>query len=650
MAQAVLERPAAHPPALELRPGLDTLPKLLRANAERFGDRVAFREKELGIWQRISWREYLEHARAFGLGLLELGFRRGQVLAVVGDNRPELFYGVMGVQGIGGISYGLYQDSLPEQLAQLIDFSEARVVFCEDQEQVDKVLETESLLPRVERIIVEDRRGMWRYRHPKLISFAEVAALGREAHGRDARRFETEVEGGRSEDVAIFCQTSGTTALPKLAMLSHANLISQGMNFHTVESHVAGRDEFVSYLPLAWIGEQMLSTSLHQLLGFTVNFPEEPETAQRDFREIAPHFTFAPARIYEGLHTDVTVRIMDSGWLRRKIYDWGLALGGRIVERRTGGGSVPWWMRAQRWLADWLVYRPLLDKIGFKRLRVAWNGGSPLGPDYFKFFHSLGVNLKQIYGQTEMAGISCVHRDGAVHFWTMGYPIANTDLKVTDGGEIVSRSPALFQGYFKNPEATAKALRDGWLYSGDYGTLDPTGDVIMFDRMSDVVTLADGTRMSPWVVEAMLKFTPYVQEAMVVCGPDRRTLAAILSIEMHSAGKWAEDRGIAYTSYADLSQKPEILGLLEGTVRDVNTRLRPEWRIRRFLSLFKEFHPDDDELTRTRKLRRGFINERYHDLIEALCSTGSSYDAVFTVRYEDGRTGQIRTTLAIKNV
>jgi len=650
MAQAVLERPATRSPALELRRGLDTLPKLLRANAVRFGDRVAFREKDLGIWQRISWRKYLDHARAFGLGLLELGFRRGQVLAVVGDNRPELFYAAMGVQGIGGISYGLYQDSLPEQLSQLIDFSEARIVFCEDQEQVDKILDTESMLPRVERIVVEDRRGMWRYRHPKLISFAEVEALGREAHGRDARRFETEVDRGRSEDVAIFCQTSGTTALPKLAMLSHANLIRQGMSFHTAEPHIAGRDEFVSYLPFAWIGEQMFSTSLHQLLGFTVNFPEEPETAQRDFREIAPHFTFAPARIYEGLHTDVTVRIMDSGWLRRKIYDWGLALGGGIVERRTGGRSVPWWMRAQRWLAHWLVYRPLLDKIGFKRLRVAWNGGSPLGPDYFKFFHSLGVNLKQIYGQTEMAGISCVHRDGAVHFWTMGYPIANTDLKVTDDGEIVSRSPALFLGYFKNPEATAKALRDGWLYSGDYGTLDPTGDVIMFDRMSDVVTLADGTRMSPWVVEAMLKFTPYVQEAMVVCGPDRRTLAAILSIEMHSAGKWAEDRGIAYTSYADLSQKPEILGLLEGTVRDVNTRLRPEWRIRRFVSLFKEFHPDDDELTRTRKLRRGFINERYHDLIEALCSTGSSYDAVFTVRYEDGRTGQIRTTLAIKNV
>jgi len=260
------------------------------------------------------------------------------------------------------------------------------------------------------------------------------------------------------------------------------------------------------------------------------------------------------------------------------------------------------------------------------------------------------VNLKQIYGQTEMAGISCVHRDGAVRFWTMGAPIANTELQVTPDGEIVSRSPALFLGYFNNPEATARALRDGWLYSGDYGTLDPSGDVIMFDRMSDVITLADGTRMSPWVVEAMLKFTPYVQEAMVVCGADGRTLAAILNIEMRSVGKWAEDRGIAYTSYADLSQKPAVLDLLEGIVRDVNARLRPEWRVQRFLSLYKEFHPDDDELTRTRKLRRGFIHERYRELIAALTTGARSYDAVFTVRYEDGRTAQVRTTMAIRHV
>lgn len=651
MARAILERPAPIPTApLDLPHGRDTLPKLLRHNADVRGDRTAFREKDLGIWQRISWRDYYDHARAFGLGLRELGFHREDVLAVIGDNRPELFYAAMGAQAVGGRSYGLYQDSLTDQLVQLLDFAEARFIFCEDQEQADKILDAEALLPRVEYIIVEDWRGMWRYRHPKLISFAEVQRLGRERHGADEGIFDTLLDDVRAGDVAIFCQTSGTTALPKLAMLTHRNLIAQGMSFHVVEPHIAAGDEFVSYLPFAWIGEQMFSTSLHQLVGFTVNFPEEPDTAQRDFREIAPHFTFAPARIYEGLHTAVTVRILDAGWLRRRVYDWALGVGRRIVERRADGTAVPWWWRVQRWIAHWLVYRPLLDKIGFTQMRVAWNGGSPLGPDYFKFFHSLGVNLKQIYGQTEMAGISCVHRDGAVHFWTMGYPIANTELRVTDDGEIISRSPALFHGYYKNPEATGKTLRDGWLYSGDYGTLDPSGDVIMFDRMSDVIMLAGGTRMSPWVVEAMLKFTPYIQEAMVVCALDGTTLAAILNIEIRSVSKWAEDRGIAYTSYADLSQKPQVLDLLEGIVRDVNTRVRPEWRLRRFLSLYKEFHPDDDELTRTRKLRRGFINERYRELIAALTSGAASYGAVFTVRYEDGRTAQVRTTMQLRDV
>ncbi|MDQ7843275.1 MAG: AMP-binding protein [Armatimonadota bacterium] len=650
MARALLEHPRSVPSPSGLPRALDTLPKLLRHNAERFGDRTAFREKDLGIWQPISWRRYFHAARDFGLGLQALGFRRGEVLAIVGDNRPELYYAALGAQSVGGISYGLYQDSLSEQLAQLIDFSEARFVFCEDQEQTDKVLDALGRLRRVEFIIVDDWRGMWRYRHPMLLRFEEVLRRGRERHQADPRRFDEEIDQGRATDVAIFCQTSGTTALPKLAMLSHANLISQGLNFHAVESHIGVDDEFVSYLPFAWIGEQMLSVSLHQLVGFTVNFPEEPETAQRDFREIAPRFTFAPARIYEGLHTAVTVRILDAGWLRRKVYDWGLGVGGRIVERRADGQPVSWWLRVQRSLARWLVYRPLLDKIGFARLRVAWNGGSPLGPDYFKFFHALGVNLKQIYGQTEMAGISCVHRDGAVRFWTMGSPIANTEVRVTEEGEIVSRSPALFQGYFRNPEATARALRDGWLYSGDYGTLDPSGDVIMFDRMSDVLVLADGTRISPWVVEAMLKFTPYIQEAMVVLGPDRRTLAAILNIEMRSVGKWAEDRGIAYTSYADLSQKPQVLDLLQGLVAEVNSRLRPEWRLRRFLSLYKEFHPDDDELTRTRKLRRSFIQDRYRDLVAALCSDAPHYDAVFTIRYEDGRTGEVRTRLAIRDL
>jgi len=649
MARTVLERSR---PSTSLREPkqVDTLPKLLRRNAEQSSDRTAFREKDFGIWQRVSWQQYFDHARALGLGLVALGLHRSGVVGIVGDNRPELFYAALGTQCVGGISYGLYQDSLPDQLAQLLEFAEAQFVVCEDQEQVDKILEMSAQLPHLQRIIVEDWRGMWRYQNPKIVGFEAVEQLGRELDREDPGLFDERLAQSRAEDVALFCQTSGTTALPKLAMLSHRNLISQGQNFLQTEPHISAADEFVSYLPFAWIGEQMLSMTLHLLVGFTVNFPEEPETAQRDFREIAPHFTFAPARIYEGLHAAVSVRMLDAGWLRRQWYEWATGLGQGWVELEARGEPIPQWMRLLRPLAYWLVYRPILDKMGFTRMRAAWNGGASLGPDYLKYFRGMGLNLKQIYGQTEVAGISCVHRDGQVRFWTMGYPIANTEIRLTEEGEIICRSPSVFLGYYRNSDATQQALRNGWLHSGDYGALDPSGDIIMFDRMGDVITLADGTKVSPRVIEDMLKFTPFLQEAMVVVSENQRDLATILNIEMRSVGKWAEDRGIAYTSYTDLSQKPEVLELLEGIVRSVNQRVRPEWRINRFVSLYKEFHPDDDELTRTRKLRRRFILDRYRDLIAAIGTGAQTFEAAITIRYEDGRTADIRTTLQIRTI
>jgi long-chain acyl-CoA synthetase len=628
---------------------LDTFPKRLIHNAERFGDRVAFREKEFGIWREITWRQYLERARAAALGLEALGLRGGDLLMIIGDNRPEQFYVAMGAQALGAVSCGMYQDSLAEQLAELINFAGTRFLFCEDQEQADKILELGDRAPTVERVIVEDWRGMWRYHHPRLIALADVEALGRQTHARDPDRFAGLVAQGRADDVAILCQTSGTTAMPKLAMLSHRNLLSQGENFHAVERHIKPGDEFVSYLPFAWIGEQMFSYTLHQQVGFTVNFPEEPETAQRDFREIGPHFTFAPARIYEGLHSAVTVRMLDAGPVRRAIYDVAMRLGTRAVELEAEGKPVPAWVRLVRGVCYWIVYRPILDKIGMTRMRVAWNGGASLGPDYHKFFRAMGLNLKQIYGQTEIGGISCVHRDGQVRFWTMGAPIANTAVDLSPDGEIIERSPSVFLGYYRNPEATARALRDGWLYSGDYGTLDPSGDVILFDRMGDMIQTADGTRVAPRVIEDMLKFTPYLQEACVV-GDGRPHLAAILNIDLRNVGKWAEDRGIAYTSYTDLSQRPEVLDLLAGLVAETNTRLRPEWRIGRFVSLYKEFHPDDEELTRTRKLRRGHINDRYRDLIDAIYGDASQFQALVTIRYEDGRTAQMQPVMRIVSV
>ncbi len=646
----VLERPTLSPQVREASlTALDTFPKRLLHNAQRFGDRVAFREKEFGVWQEITWRQYLEHVQACAGGLLALGMRRGDVVALIGDNRPEQYYLAMAAQTLGGVSCGMYQDTLAEQLAELLDFADARFVFCEDQEQVDKLLSMEDRLPKVERIIVDDWRGMWRYQHPKLVRFIELEALGREFLAREPSRFLDEMAQGRGDDVAIFCLTSGTTSLPKLAMLSHRNLLAQGENFLAVEPCISPQDEFVSFLPFAWIGEQMISYTLHQLVGFTVNFPEEPETVQRDLREIGPQFMFAPARIYEGFHSAVTVRMLDAGPVRRWIYQRAIALAGRVVDAQSAGKPVPWWLRVLWWLGYWTVYRPLLDKMGLVRMRVAWNGGASLGPDYFRFFRGLGLNLKQIYGQTEIAGISCVHRDGQVRFWTMGSPIANTEIRVTEDGEIISRSPSVFLGYYKNPEATRRALRDGWLYSGDTGVLDPSGDIILFDRSDDIITLQDGTRVPPRMIEDMLKFTPYVQQAMVF-GEGRPYLAAILNVDFQNVGKWAEDRGIAYTSYMDLSQKPEVLDLLEGLVQETNARLQPSWRVRAFVSLYKEFHPDDDELTRTRKLRRRHILQRYRDLVEAVYAGADRFRTTVTVRYEDGRVATLHPVMEIRRL
>ncbi|MBI3988376.1 MAG: AMP-binding protein [candidate division NC10 bacterium] len=628
----------------------NTFPKLLLKRAREHPKRVAYREKALGIWRPLTWGELYERVRAFALGLTTLGFQPGDTLAIIGDNRPELFIASLAAQAMGGSSLGLYQDSLPEQLQELLDWSDARFILCEDQEQTDKMRKIREGLPKAERVIVDDPKGMWRYfPDPWLITVEEVERLGRERGREEPGVFEGTIEKGKGGDVAILCLTSGTTDLPKMALLTHRNLMSQGLNLLAIDP-VRPSDEFVSYLPFAWIGEQMISLTLHLLVGFTINFPEEPETALRDFREIGPHLTFSSPKFYEGLHAGITSRILDSGRLRRWIYEWSLKLGEQAVELEAEGKRVPVWRRLlRRTLCSWLAYRPVLDKVGLKRMRVAWSGGAALGSDYFRFFRALGLNLKQIYGQTEICGISTVHPPGEVKFWTMGRPILETEVRIMDDGEILSRSASVFQGYDKNPEATTKALRDGWLHSGDYGAIDDDGHVICFDRMADVITLKDGTVVAPQVVENMLKFTPWVLEAWVV-GPDRPYLSAILNIDRRTVGKWAEDQGIAYTSYMDLSQKPQVLDLLGQVIREANKRMKREWRIMRFVSLYKEFHPDDDELTRTRKLRRRFLLEKYADLVEALYTDRDRFDVSITVRYEDGSLATMRTLLAIRTI
>ena len=630
----------------DLRAMAETLPGLLRARAARSPRRTALREKEFGIWQTVTWADYRDRVRDLALGLRALGFGRGDRLAIVGDNRPEWLYAELAAQSLGGVAVGIYQDSLADQARFVLEHSEARVVVVEDQEQVDKLLELDGRLPRLQHVVYDDPKGLGRYTHRWLIGFREVLAQGAEARRREPGAWDAEVDRGQPGDVCLLCYTSGTTGSPKGAMLCHRNLVAMAQSFAAVEG-LRPTDEYVSFLPLPWIGEQMMALSSALLVGFTVSFPEEPETVQADLREIGPHLMFAPPRIWESLCSTVQVKIQDASRLKRRAYAWATGVGTRLADLRFAGQPVPRGLRVRQRLAWWLVLRALTDRLGLRRIRRAYTGGAALGPEIFRFFHAMGVNLKQAYGQTEIAGLSTAHRDGRIRFETVGEPFPGTEVRISDGGEILSRSPAVFVGYYKNPEATARTLRDGWLHSGDAGILDRDGQLVVVDRMKDVLTLADGSKFSPQLMENKLKFSPYVREAVVV-GKDRPCVTALLNIDYGNVGKWAETRAIAYTTYTDLAQKPEILELLAGEIRRVNRDFPKVAKIRRFVSLYKELDADDDELTRTRKVRRGFVAERYREIIDALYDPGlEELKVEADIRYEDGREAKVRTAVRL---
>lgn len=634
--------------ALEIEITKDlTIPKQLVRTAQEYGHRkVAMREKEFGIWRPYTWADYLERVKALALGFHRLGLRRGDKVALIGDNRPEGLWSEMAALCVGGVAVWLYQDSLPEEIAYILDHSDARFVVCETQEEVDKVLAIRDRCPKVEWIFWDDPKGMRNYRDPMLMPLTEVMRLGREAAQEDPGRFEDLVAQGRGDDLALLFYTSGTTGKPKGAMLSHYNLLKMGQNLMRVDPYYED-DEYVSFLPFAWIGEQMMSVSSGILAGFTINFPEEPETAWHDLREIAPHIIFSPPRVWEQMVRTIQVLHADSPWLKRKVFEWGMAVGYRLADRKFAKQKPTSRERLLGWLAYWLVFRPVRDRMGLARVRYAYTGGAAMGPDHFRFYHALGVNLKQIYGQTEIAGISVLHRDDDIKFDTVGKPIPETEIRISPEGEILARSPCVFQGYYKNPEATAEALRDGWLHSGDRGFIDEDGHLVVFDRSKDVMTLRDGRPFSPQYIETRLKFSPYIKDAWVI-GHQLPYVTAVICIDYHVVGKWAEARRIPYTSYQELSQKPEVYDLVASQVRRVNASLPEPARIVRFVNLFKEFDADDQELTRTRKLRRGFLMQRYRPIVQALYDP-SAHEVHFetTVTYEDGTVNQVRASLRI---
>ncbi len=622
-----------------------TLPRLLRRNAEDMPQRTAMREKQRGIWQPYSWRRYWEETRDFALGLAAAGFARGDKLSVIGENRPRLYWAQLAAQCLGGIAVPVYQDAIAGELAYVLDHAETSVVVAEDQEQVDKVLSLKAQLPHLRLIVYDDPRGLRDYPTPLVRAFEEIQAAGR-AFGQIRPLYvETEIEKAAAGDVALFSYTSGTTSAPKGAMLSHDNLLFAAGSMRAVEE-VRSTDEWLAYLPMAWIGNSLFSMAMHLLVGFTCNYPEKPETLQRDARELGPTVALAPPRFWENQLTAITVRAADASPAKRASFRFFRRLAERAETLRASGQTVPPLLRLGLLVGEFVIYGPVRDQLGLGRARWAYTGGAALGADTFRFFRAFGVNLKQIYGATELAGLCALQPDGAASPDTVGPVLPGCEIALEEG-EVLIRSPGVFKGYYKQPEATRAAMAaEGWLRTGDAGFIDQRGHLVIIDRAKDVGKLADGTVLAPQFLENKLKFSPYIGEA-VVFGDRRPFVAAIIAVDPATVGNWAERRQLAYTSFQDLSARPEVRDLIRGEIERCNAGLPPATRIRRFVVLNKEFDADDDEITRTRKIRRRFVAEKYAAVVEGLYAGQGEVALSAAITYEDGRKAVLESTLAI---
>ena len=626
-----------------------TLPQLLHRNAATMSARPAMREKDLGIWQPYSWQRYWDETRDLALGLAGLGFVAGDKLAVIGENRPRLYFAQLAAMSLGGIAVPAYQDAIASELAYVLDHAEVSVVVAEDQEQVDKVLSLKERLPLLKLVIYDDPRGLGDYDEPILKSFGEVEEAGRKFGSAHPGFVEAAVDAGKPSDLCLFSYTSGTTSRPKGVMLSHVNLLSAAEALSKADDIRAG-DDFLAYLPMAWIGNSLFAIALHMWMGFTCNYPEKPETLVRDLRELGPTIALAPPRFWENTLTAILVRATDASRLKRQLFNLFRNIAERAETRRGAGDKVPVALRLGLALGEMLIYGPLRDQLGLRRARWVYTGGAPLGADTFRFFRAVGVNLKQVYGATELAGLCSVQADGEVDPDTVGRAFTGTELRIGENGEVQVRSQSVFQGYYKQDEATQAAMTpDGWLRTGDAGFIDRRGQLVIIDRARDVGKLADGTAYAPQFIENKLKFSPYIGE-VVAFGDARPFVAAIVAIDPTTVGNWAERQNLAYTSFQDLCARPEVAGLIRNEIRKCNAMLPEAVQIRRFLVLNKEFDADDDEITRTRKIRRGFVGEKYAIVVDALYAGLSEVELATEITYEDGRKAMLRSTLAIADV
>ena len=627
-----------------------TLPQILTKQAERLGSsEKAIRKKSLGIWEALTWVDYLDYVKRTALGLMSLGLRRKESVGIITGNEPEWLFSELAAQALGAVTVNLFTTASAEEIQGVLERVKATYVVAQDQEQVDKLLDVRDQLPLVRKVIYVDRTGMRNYGdEPWLISFCDLLQLSESNETEQARLFEEELWKGQPEDVAIMTLTSGTTGVPKLAMLTHRNFTEMARNWMETVAISPG-DNWISITPPAWIVDQSFGLGVTLCAGMTVNFPETEETVTEDFREIGPTILIAPARFWEDMASKIRVKISDSSFVKRRLFELSEKVGTAVTERESANQPLPLHLSLLKRCASSVVNRPLMDRIGCSQFKVALTGGHPISPDVIRFFRSKGLNLKQCYGLTEGGGIFQVQPDEEVKPETVGKPLPGVAVRIAEDQEVLVSTSTAFLGYYQNPEATKTSFLDGWLRTGDAGYLDGDGHLLIIGRKQDIMRTREGDAFSPDFIETRLKFSPYVKE-VVIFGEGRPYISALVNIDMGNVGNWAEDRMIPYTTYTDLSQQPAVQELIMGEVRHVNHQLPDPMKIHKMVLLYKLLDADDEELTRTGKVRRGFVAQRYDPLIQAMYTDRSQIEVRGEVRYRDGQVGTIITRVTLLTV